>query len=287
MLCNSRTQNYVFNCGHLLQHYTFKERIVMKKIVAIFAVVTMQVTCLYSAQQLKKIPTPAGYQKLINKKKMLSKLSKAQIQNQIKVIEQNIKELDMSARKILTLKAQRDLGIVSRGLDNNKKEALASIAKKPIKGFNANDTFTQLQKKLNQTYVKLNSLTPQQQATEIADISNSLLKFLDTIKSRIHSNILIRLSNLQSTLYVLAEEAKKMPTDIQQANIQAIKQIVGHLRQDIRYLDTLGLHKEALDIKTKLNSLKDDQDIDLEQLKTAAKILFTQTQQLYNKVLSK
>ena len=265
----------------------------MKKIGMIFASI-VSLTVVQAAEKMPKaIRSPQDIRALIGKKvtaPVQVKLTKQDIRKKIDAISQNVNALKgtmPSPNQLMINRAKRDLGFVSRGLDSLKREILITLAKKPIKGFNANTSFSDMQKKINQTYKKLQTMSAQERAQTLGQLSTSLTQFQDKVKRAVSTAQLMRLSGIQSRLYVLAEKTKKMPADAKAASAQMIKEKAARLKTDIAHLKTLGLQKEAQDIQAGLKAFKESKETNETNLKNEATALFTKAQEAYKKALLK
>ena len=118
---------------------------------------------------------------------------------------------ELTSKQLLLL-TKRDLGIVSRNLENMKKELLKTLAQRPIKGFNAQQNFNSIQKKIDQIYSQLDSLAIQQRASMLTDLANLMTKFQNNVKHNINFIINMRLANMQGKIYILAEKTKNFST---------------------------------------------------------------------------
>ena len=124
-------------------------------------------------------------------------------------LESAIKERKASGKLTQTDLIKRDLGIVSRGIDNIKKDILLAVAKKPISGFNPATSLNNLQAKVNRTYRQLKSASKQQNAKALEELLTDITKFQDTVKKHLPSNLLMRLADLQSKIYIWTEKIKR------------------------------------------------------------------------------
>ncbi|MCX6262610.1 MAG: hypothetical protein NTY95_17560, partial [Bacteroidia bacterium] len=251
-----------------------KEGITMK----IIAIILASIIPLTIVQAMEK--KPQDIQSLLGRKAAAptpKKLTKQDISKKIAAITQNInaiKESKQSPNQLMINRAKMDLGIVSRGLDSIRKETLTALAKKPIGGFNAQKSFTDIQNKLNQTYRKLQAMSAQERAQALGQLSTLLTQFQDKVKRAVPSALLIRLSELQSKLYILAEKTRKMPTDEKAAFAQMVKDKVGQIKTHVDTLKTLGLQKEAQELKAAIQAFKKSNETKIEQLQKGAAAIY-------------
>jgi Ni,Fe-hydrogenase I large subunit len=217
------------------------------------------------------------------------KLSKKEISQRIGQVEQAIKTIEVAplpqqlqqAEKMMLEQTKNTLNIISRNLNAAKQQVLMAVAKK-IKGFDANRSFNDIQQKINQTIKQLQSMSSQQRAQALADISADMDKFQNTIKANVRPDLLLLLASLQSKIAILAGKTKNIPT----TESAALKQKVKVLKQDVKNLKTLGLQQDAQKLKAEVAKFKASTETNLGKLKNEVIKIYAMDRDMYKKALA-